>query len=42
MFAIDRLPEPCQFRGSGMFLFDGELSMNPMMWRIVPFGSSGA
>ena len=42
MFAIDRFPEPCQFRGSGMFLFDGELSMKPMMCRIVPFGSSGA
>ena len=28
--------------GSGMFLFDGELSMNPMMWRMVPFGSRGA
>ena len=42
MFATERLPEPCQLRGSGTFLFDGELSMKPTMWRIVPFGSSGA
>ena len=27
MFATERLPEPCQFLGSGTFLFDGELSM---------------
>src|SRR5262249_36202124 len=27
MFATERLPEPCQLRGSGTFLFDGELSM---------------
>src|SRR5262245_1345060 len=31
MLATERLPDPCQLRGSGMFLFDGELSMNPMM-----------
>ena len=27
MLATDRLPEPCQLRGSGTFLFAGELSM---------------
>ena len=27
MFATERLPEPCQLRGSGTFLFDSELSM---------------
>ena len=27
MFATDRLPDPCQLRGSGTFLFFGELSM---------------
>src|SRR5262249_48695110 len=38
MFATERLPEPCQLRGSGTFLLVGELSMKPMMCRIVPFG----
>src|SRR5205814_5105415 len=42
MFATERLPDPCQLRGSGTFLFDGELSMNPMRCRIVPLGGSGA
>src|SRR5687767_8582493 len=27
MFAIDRFPDPCQLRGSGMFLLFGVLSM---------------
>src|SRR5262245_47661732 len=27
ILATERLPEPCQLRGSGMFLFDGELSI---------------
>src|SRR5262249_462788 len=29
MFATERLPEPCQLRGSGTFLLVGELSMKP-------------
>ena len=41
-FATDRFPEPCQLRGSGTFLFDGELSMYPTMCRIVPRGRRGA
>ena len=27
MLATERLPDPCQLRGSGTFLFDGELSI---------------
>ena len=42
MLATERLPDPCQLRGSGMFLFAGELSIYPMMCRIVPFGRIGA
>jgi hypothetical protein len=42
IFVIDRLPDPDQLRGSGTFLFAGVWSKYAIMWRIVPFGNSGA
>ena len=42
MSSIERLPRPCQLRGSMMLRFPAELSYQAMACRMVPAGSSGA
>ena len=42
MSSIERLPKPFQFRGSALRGFFAELSYQPITWRIVPAGRSGA
>ena len=35
MLATERLPDPCQLRGSGMFLFDGVRLMMDLQFRQI-------
>ena len=42
MLATERRPPPDQLRGSATFRLAAVVSSQPMMCRMVPFGSSGA
>ena len=42
MLATERRPPPDQLRESAMFRLPSVLSRNPIMCRMVPFGSNGA